>query len=368
MAELQSLGAIVLFHLMLIASIIVMILKNNMLSKRRTIDIIIVCAINAVAVVLEFAFEYFFHEKMLDPDALELLYPSTQIAFAAITFMFFRITSKEKKLFLLILVPVAETILLYVSHFTGIGIYISDSYEIEARFVTYLVMAINMVFYGAQILYSIIINKRQQNNSYYVYGLMSLVLIVGRLIQLYHKSTRVFLVSVSFTVILYAIFQAKRAKETDEITKLLNRDSFEIRLNKVQTGSVIMVFDIDYFKVVNDENGHDYGDYCLEKIGKIFVAAFSKNGRCYRIGGDEFVVILDKKVDFIKSMIQSFDDMVDYERKNDPHFPTISMGYFIVEDTDAEKCFRIADEKMYEVKNAKKARDAAAKEAEASNA
>jgi len=368
MTELQIIGAIVLFHLMLIASIIVMILRNNMLSKRRTIDLVIVCAINAVAVVLEFAFEFFLHEKMLNPGSLELLYPSTQIAFAFITVMFFRITSKEKKYLFLFIVPVAEVVLLYISHFAGIGIRISETYEINYGVVNYLVMLINMIFYAAQLLFAIIVNKKQQNNSYYVYGLMSIVLIVGRMVQLYEKHFMIFLVSISFTVILYAIFQAKRAKETDEITKLLNRDAFDIRLNKVETGSVIMVYDIDYFKLVNDDNGHDYGDYCLEKIGKMFITVYSKNGRSYRIGGDEFAVILDKKVDFIKTMIQRLEDMVEHERKSDPNFPTLSMGYSVLEDRDAEKCFSIADGKMYEIKNAKKARDAAAAGTEAANA
>ncbi len=122
MSELQSIGAIVLFHLMLIASIIVMILRNNMLSKRRTIDLVIVCAINAVAVILEFAFEFFFHEKMLDPGSLELLYPSTQIAFAFITAMFFRITSKEKKYLFLFIVPVAEVCMICSAFGTAIGL------------------------------------------------------------------------------------------------------------------------------------------------------------------------------------------------------------------------------------------------------
>ena len=54
---------------------------------------------------------------------------------------------------------------------------------------------------------------------------------------------------------------------------------------------VILVLDIDYFKEVNDNNGHPYGDEVLIKLANTMQESF-KSGICGRIGGDEFIIYL----------------------------------------------------------------------------
>ena len=54
-----------------------------------------------------------------------------------------------------------------------------------------------------------------------------------------------------------------------------------------------IIFDIDYFKKINDNYGHDFGDEVLRKIAKIILTNIKKDDTFCRIGGEEFVLITD---------------------------------------------------------------------------
>ena len=61
------------------------------------------------------------------------------------------------------------------------------------------------------------------------------------------------------------------------------------------TKFTLIIFDVNYFKVINDTYGHSFGDEILKVIGKIIKKTYSQYGRCYRIGGDEFAVIIEEE-------------------------------------------------------------------------
>lgn len=86
----------------------------------------------------------------------------------------------------------------------------------------------------------------------------------------------------------------------DELTQLMNRRSLERELEQLSTGTVwtiqppfsIVVCDIDYFKLVNDEHGHLVGDEVLQVIAQRLQGQLRRETLAYRYGGEEFVVIL----------------------------------------------------------------------------
>ncbi len=96
-------------------------------------------------------------------------------------------------------------------------------------------------------------------------------------------------------------------KERDLLTRLPNRQSFDLRLFQVceyfheyqlkgamqDKGSWIAMLDIDHFKVVNDSFGHLYGDEVLLHFSQIMEKSFRYNDFLFRFGGEEFVVILN---------------------------------------------------------------------------
>ncbi|HHO59331.1 MAG TPA: EAL domain-containing protein [Thiotrichales bacterium] len=85
----------------------------------------------------------------------------------------------------------------------------------------------------------------------------------------------------------------------DSVTGLPNRSLFHDRLSQNITQAIsaeqkiaLLLIDLDSFKEINDELGHDRGDYLLHKIARRFEEAIQGNETLARLGGDEFVVVL----------------------------------------------------------------------------
>lgn len=85
----------------------------------------------------------------------------------------------------------------------------------------------------------------------------------------------------------------------DPLTGLPNRNLLVDRVNvalanaKRNQGQVaLLLFDLDHFKLVNDQFGHQIGDVVLIKVGEILKTLFRASDTVCRLGGDEFVVVL----------------------------------------------------------------------------
>ena len=85
----------------------------------------------------------------------------------------------------------------------------------------------------------------------------------------------------------------------DGLTGLYNRRQFEIgleqeynRTKRHQSDFSLAILDIDYFKKVNDNYGHQYGDYVLKTVADLMKQSFRKTDLLYRYGGEELVIIM----------------------------------------------------------------------------
>lgn len=84
----------------------------------------------------------------------------------------------------------------------------------------------------------------------------------------------------------------EKLSETDPLTGLLNRRAIERQFSQLKTEgfAALAVIDIDHFKRINDQNGHSVGDEVLRSVAKALQAG--SNVRAYRLGGEEFVLLL----------------------------------------------------------------------------
>ena len=136
---------------------------------------------------------------------------------------------------------------------------------------------------------------------------------------------------------------------TDELTQINNRYGlYDFFSQNDKTSKVLALFDIDDFKIINDEHGHIAGDYVLKKVAEISTNVLSDSFVC-RYGGEEFVIVLDKddyfeKLESFRKTIES--EIFEYDGKTFKITITIGTAEY-KRDMSLEKWVKVADEKMY---------------------
>jgi diguanylate cyclase (GGDEF)-like protein len=97
--------------------------------------------------------------------------------------------------------------------------------------------------------------------------------------------------------------QLKKLALYDQLTDCANRNLLAERINyqisqafRQKTQFCIIYFDLDKFKPINDNHGHQCGDFVLASIGKKIKAAVRETDTVARVGGDEFVIVMNKKI------------------------------------------------------------------------
>jgi diguanylate cyclase (GGDEF)-like protein len=104
-------------------------------------------------------------------------------------------------------------------------------------------------------------------------------------------------------LLAHARAASERLRELEQLTHRANRDPltglhhhrpFAQRLAESRPGrTAIITLDIDRFKTINDEFGHEAGDHALVTLVDAMRAALRDHDQLYRIGGDEFAVVVD---------------------------------------------------------------------------
>lgn len=156
----------------------------------------------------------------------------------------------------------------------------------------------------------------------------------------------------------------------DRLTGLPNRALFFDRLAQTISASrrsqkrfAVLFADLDGFKVVNDEHGHDAGDIVLKTVAERFVAAVRASDTVARMGGDEFVVILrdiDGR-DGAAAVAQKVLDVIGADIALSPELSCrvgVSIGISLCPDngTDMDDLLMAADAAMYRSKKGGKNR------------
>ena len=143
---------------------------------------------------------------------------------------------------------------------------------------------------------------------------------------------------------------------TDALTGCLNRHAYETDINKLDLKKewIYISLDLNSLKHINDTYGHDVGDEMICAAAACMTASFGEFGRVYRIGGDEFAVIITQKPDEIDAMKNEFDSSVAGWRGRLVDSMTISYGCVSSLEEDWEHVYDIAkeaDRRMYASKS-----------------
>jgi len=179
-------------------------------------------------------------------------------------------------------------------------------------------------------------------------------------------------------VLLMGAFTVKDAKELmaigiqaknfekkayhDQLTGLYNRTAYADYISQeifALDKAIVAVFDLNNLKKYNDALGHERGDQYIQECANLILSAFGEVGRCYRMGGDEFSVLMEHtSLEECKKRIRTLKNSVEERNKQHPDMVMgIACGYELYDkrlDHDINDTARRADKMMYKEKYAMK--------------
>ena len=161
--------------------------------------------------------------------------------------------------------------------------------------------------------------------------------------------------------------RAERDSVRDALTGLPNRRAFERafareieRARRARRGLGLALVDIDHFKAVNDELGHDLGDAVLREVARRLADALRETDLVARWGGEEFVLLLPEvdagadeglglAVERVRERVAAFPVELGGERP--PRAVTVSIGLAnLARGDQADDLLRRADQALYRAK------------------
>ncbi|MBC3765359.1 GGDEF domain-containing protein [Neptunicella marina] len=179
-----------------------------------------------------------------------------------------------------------------------------------------------------------------------------------------------FVISSTATMVFNFVF-AKRMRDqqaqlmvlssSDPLTGIGNRRAMDdalldetVRLNAMHGISTLVLFDLDHFKVINDNHGHSEGDKILIQLVQLIQVQLDKSCRLFRYGGEEFLLLCSgKNLTEASELAESLRVLVQNTSLISEENITISAGIaeYSANETP-EQWLERADNALYEAKNA----------------
>ncbi len=272
-----------------------------------------------------------------------------------------------------------QMVALIINIWTPILFEITSECEYYARPIRYVTLTIQMVMYLLLIIYTIrtiVINKGKGKTIRRHIALMSfsIAMIIFLNLQVFlpllpmYSLGLLFGVTMLHTFVLedqkverqYELEEARTQVAIDALTGMKSKHAYvdrEEQIDKmiaqnVMTPFAIVVFDLNDLKLVNDTYGHEAGDLYIIAATKLISQVFS-HSEIYRIGGDEFVAILNNG-DYgeREALLKKFNDAIQQNIKKRGVIVSSGMScYYPGQDNTFVQVFNRADEEMYQRKH-----------------
>jgi adenylate cyclase len=173
---------------------------------------------------------------------------------------------------------------------------------------------------------------------------------------------------------IYHSYKLQRLAYFDGLTQIPNRRYFDVYLAQhvQKKGSLVLILcDVDFFKLYNDTYGHEAGDSCLKQVARATRQAVQNFGIVARYGGEEFVIVLpnayiDQAVLVAERLAEQVKQLrITHETSSVAEYVTLSCGITTVEideqklnspDWSGANLITVADAALYSSKQKGRAR------------
>ena len=140
------------------------------------------------------------------------------------------------------------------------------------------------------------------------------------------------------------------------MTGLMNRGAFDQLQSALKTDTkplILLIIDVDKFKLVNDGYGHEMGDRVLKRVARLLEESFRATDYPARIGGDEFAVILVNVTPDMKGIVENKVKEINVKLQNptdDLPKVSLSVGAAYSDGGFNDELYNQADQALYNVK------------------
>lgn len=226
----------------------------------------------------------------------------------------------------------------------------------------YVLMAINFILFFGYVLSLIPYRQYIGGRIYQVILFLGSLPLLGAFTQiLYFGTTMVWPMFALVAFATYVLIEREEIKK-DGLTGLSTRSQLEERMlyltRKRHKFSVMMV-DLNKFKKINDNYGHDEGDKALKTIANILEKSIRQSDLVYRYAGDEFILLLETESKLTAKMVgERINNNLNKVNLsgNKPYKLSLSMGLAHYDgnlDIDIYDLISLADKEMYKNKKLK---------------
>lgn len=162
------------------------------------------------------------------------------------------------------------------------------------------------------------------------------------------------ILALSIILVMVSVYarKSKIQTEIDELTQIYNRRKFNLEYKKALAtfkNIGIIIIDIDHFKAINDEFGHDFGDIVLKELSSKIKTKLNKSEDIFRYGGEEFCVLCrDKTLDEVITIAEALRFEIEHMPLDNNISITISLG--VAHSKQTNDIFKLADNNLYKSK------------------
>ena len=125
---------------------------------------------------------------------------------------------------------------------------------------------------------------------------IELLILLGFVLGVFGSQSNSDWLAVTLAYYIFILHFVNGYLKIDRLSSLLNQRAWKAELAKINYTTAIFIIDGNKFKSINDDYGHQTGDVAIRKIAECILNIYGEYGWCYRMGGDEFAVILKPHV------------------------------------------------------------------------